>query len=62
METIKMVVAIATNDNCMHQLDVQPQGFVVKDSKNKAYKLKKTLYGIKQTPKICNKIIDNFLS
>lgn len=61
----------------MHQLDLksaflnglleeevyvcQPSGFKVKDQKNKMYKLKKLLCGLKQTPRAQNKWIGTFL-
>ena len=79
IETVRFVVAIATNANwSLHQLDVksaflngpldeevyvlQPQGFVVKGSENKVYKLKKALYGLKQAPRAWNRRINSFLS
>ena len=79
IETVRFVVAIATNANwSLHQLDVksaflngpldeevyvlQPQGFVVKGSESKVYKLKKALYGLKQAPRAWNRRINSFLS
>lgn len=60
----------ASNDWEVHHLDVktaflhgelketvyvtQPEGFVVKGSENKVYKLKKALYGLKQAPRAWN--------
>lgn len=39
----------------------QPEGFEIKGSENKVYKLKKTLYGLRQTPKAWNKKINRVL-
>jgi hypothetical protein len=39
----------------------QPQGFISKDKEDKVYRLKKTLYGIKQAPRAWYPRIDNYL-
>jgi Reverse transcriptase (RNA-dependent DNA polymerase) len=61
----------------LHQLDVksaflngvleeevyveQPEGFIVKEAEKKVYRLKKTLYGLKQVPRVWNTQIDGYL-
>jgi Reverse transcriptase (RNA-dependent DNA polymerase) len=61
----------------LHQLDVksaflngvfeeevnveQPEGFIVKEAEKKVYCLKKTLYGLKQVPRVWNTQIDGYL-
>lgn len=39
----------------------QPEGFVLKNHENKVYKLKKAVYGLKQSSRAWNKRVDNFL-
>ena len=39
----------------------QPEGFVIKGSENKVYKLKKTLYGLRQAPRAWNEKLNRVL-
>jgi hypothetical protein len=39
----------------------QPPDFEVRGEKNKVYQLKKTLYSLKEAPRVWNKRIDEFL-
>jgi hypothetical protein len=39
----------------------KPQGFVVKGNKELVWKLKKSLYGLKQSPRMWYKKIDTYL-
>ena len=39
----------------------QPPGYVIKQHKNKVYRLKKALYGLKQAPRCWNSKIDEYL-
>ena len=39
----------------------QPPGFEAKDASHKVFKLKKALHGLKQAPRVWNKLIDSFL-
>ena len=78
IETIRLVVAIAIIRGwSMHQLDVksaflnepldkevyviQPPGFEILDQEE-ILRLRKSLYDLKQAPRVWNKRIDNFLS
>jgi hypothetical protein len=38
----------------------QPAGYVVRGKKDKVYRLKKVLYGLKQTPRAWYKKIDSY--
>lgn len=39
----------------------QPKGFIIRGSENKEYKLRKPLYGLKQTPRAwSNRIAETF--
>jgi hypothetical protein len=40
---------------------VQPPGFVKKGEEHKVYKLKKALYGLRQTPRVWNVKLDTTL-
>ncbi|RDX98677.1 Copia protein, partial [Mucuna pruriens] len=72
IETIKLVVAIATNASwSMHQLDVKStflngplEVYVdqLQGKENKVYKLKKALYGLTQASRAWNRRIDGYLS
>ena len=39
----------------------QPEGFIVPDNKNYVSKLKKSLYGLKQSPRQLYKMFDSFM-
>lgn len=39
----------------------QPEGFVLKENTNKVYKLKKAVYGLKQSGRAWNEKVDNVL-
>lgn len=76
MSSVRALVDIAVQDNCVvHQMDVksaylnapidqvvyveQPSGFV--QGKNQVYKLKKSLYGLKQSGRMWNSVLHSFL-
>jgi hypothetical protein len=39
----------------------QPEGFVVKKKKDSVYKLKKSLYGLKQSPRLWSQKFDTYI-
>lgn len=41
---------------------LQPEGFVIKESETKVYKLHKALYGLKQAPRAWNEKLNKLLS
>ena len=40
----------------------QPQGFIIQGKEKKVYKLRKAMYGLKQTPKAWYSHIDNYFN
>ena len=76
LDTVRVVLAIITQNRWkFYQMDVklaflngileevyveQPLGYVIKEHKDKVYRLKKSLYGLKQAPRAWYNRIDSY--
>ena len=72
-ESVRTMIALAVEQNLeLHQIDVttaflngelmkQPEGFLTKGKENLVCELKRSIYGLKQSPRCWNEAVDKFL-